>query len=147
MLSGVMFESGFYERTKCRKASHLCPVKGCRKHRTEGRRVCIMHYMRWWRFSNPDKAAFYNLKGHARDRKIPFTLTYDEFLDLYVSVAAFDGIPSFDRIDACRGYENGNVAVVSIGDNVAKGNRERKLPEHVQEMIRRARESAEEDPF
>ena len=44
---------------------------------------------------------------------------------------------SLDREDACGGYTSDNIRVIPIEENVAKGNRERHLPEHVRAVMAR----------
>lgn len=52
---------------------------------------------------------------------------------------------SADRIDATRGYEVGNIQFMTRSENIAKGNRERYLPEHIRHMVERRRSEVFDD--
>lgn len=109
------------------KAKHLCLVKRCRNTKAPNRRVCYCHHLQAWRLNNPDKAAYRTLKDHAVRRKIRFTLTFSEFLKVAESTGYIDHKGTFaddlqiDRIDALRGYEYGNIRVISCSENASKG--------------------------
>lgn len=146
------FTAGFYIATKGRKASHLCPVAGCREHHHKRMRLCSKHYMRWWRHSNPEKASYATLRDHAKGRGIAFTISFDYWLGLTDAFAYFEHTAdtfgdflSIDRVNATKGYVPGNMRVVTISENAAKGNRERYLPENVQELLERKRLNVRED--
>ena len=121
----------------------LCCIKHCRKdaatnaNGTKAKKgMCHGHYQAWWRKNNPLMSYFRSVKDHAAGRKIKFTLTFNQFKRI---------VPpnwrdlTVDRIDACKGYEWGNIQFMPFGENAAKGNRERHLPEHVQSILARNR--------
>lgn len=78
-------------------------------------------------------------KDRARRRELPFTLSFERFVDVLrrcngyceVSGIAFDFhdqariapfAPSLDRVEAARGYTNGNIRIVCNCVNAALGN-------------------------
>lgn len=147
------FTAGFYVATKGGKGSHLCPVFGCRNKRNGHKTLCAKHYMTWWRHSNPEKAAYANLRHHAGQRGIEFTISYDYWLGLTDGFAYFEhssdtfgGFLSIDRREASKGYVPGNLRIITVSENVAKGNRERFLPENVQALLERNRLRLREEP-
>lgn len=143
MISDKLRLEAFYEYKK-RAPEGKCWVKRCPNMASNGC-LCSKHYMRRWRHKNVESATYCTLRDHARGRKIAFTINIDYWKGLTDGYNFFQQkdrkeILTIDRVDPCRGYEPGNLRVVSISENVAKGNRERYLPEHVQEMLRRERE-------
>lgn len=88
--------------------------------------------MRLWRFNNPHRAAYGNLRDSARKRKINFAITFDEFVELVKHTCYMDqkGRERYcyhiDRIDVTRGYEWGNLQIITCSENVIKGNQERR---------------------
>ena len=127
----------------------FCWVKGCRKEGHSRKfHLCHAHYQHAWRMTNNDRSAYATLRDHARARKIPFTITHDYFQGLTDAYGYFKhegpGQLTIDRVDAARGYEPGNLRVISLSANVAKGNRERWLPAVVQDHLRRHREKCQE---
>ena len=126
----------------------------CRRIGNTGRTRMVVHTRctkcktRRWRVNNPLKDAYKNLRSSASRRGIPFTLTLRHFEDVCDSSGymLFKGCESndltVDRIDATLGYEDGNIQVMTRGDNAAKGNQERHLPSHIQEIIRRKKDLA-----
>ena len=132
---------------KVKPGPGLCKVKGC-SHKTGLKKggLCDKHHQQWFRFKNPKAGAYATLKGHALKRRIPFNITYDYFLGLTDACGYWDrdvenhgDLPTLDRVDPCKGYVFGNLRVVSHSENAIKGNRERHLPAHVQEILRRKR--------
>ncbi len=146
--SRKMLAEGFFQFKK-QAGPGLCWVKGCANSaHPNGSCLCSKHMMQRWRKKNPAEAAYANLKGHARQRRIDFTISKDYWAGLTDGMAYFepneDEVATIDRIDPTKGYVPGNLRVISMSLNVAKGNRERHLPEHVQEMLRRSREGKRE---
>ena len=129
------------------KRAGLCPVKGCAKRSgsSKGHKLCDKHRMEKWRKNNPAIAQWYILKDHAKVRRISFSITRAQFVEFCRVTGYLDRKGNerdswqIDRLDATKGYSLDNIAVVTTSENVAKSNRERWLPEHVQEMIHRKR--------
>jgi len=120
----------------------LCMVKGCRKdahHRKQG--LCHAHWQYRWRMQSPKRSAYSTLRDHAKARGLAFTISYDYFLGVTDALGYWlgDGVPTIDRVKPELGYEPGNIAVLSLSENVSKGNRERHLPAAVQAILERKR--------
>ena len=105
-----------------------------------------MHYQQKWRTNNPKQYAFRNLKDSALRRNLEFNLSFDYFRGLADGMQYFDRVceqrgevATIDRVDASKGYIEGNVQVISLSENVVKGNKERYLPEYVQALMERRR--------
>lgn len=156
-----LINEGFFEFKK-KAGDGMCWVKGCRNQSRDDRSLCHKHEMRRWRSKHKCSAAYHSLKFHAKERRIEFTITADYFRGLTDAYCFFDQgdseeILTIDRVNPVKGYVCGNLRVVSLSVNVVKGNKERHLPEHVQEMLRRQRVETraehnahledDEDPF
>lgn len=115
-----------------------CPVCRCRNaprnlsdHPTSTQ-LCGSHHKQQWRLNNPVHCAFDNLRASARKRKIVFTLTFDHFKTVILPTRYMDekGREKFclhiDRKVSTRGYEDGNIQVLTCTENVIKGNAERR---------------------
>lgn len=147
--SKQLLDEGFYEYTK-KHVEGVCAVKFCTNPTTQFC-LCKKHELRRWRTKNPKKAAYATLRDHARGRQLAFTISFDYFCGLTDSLAYYDqeaegrgDIPTIDRVDATKGYVEGNLRVISLSENTIKGNRERFLPEHVRSMLERKRIEAEQ---
>lgn len=152
-ISPELVKEGLFQFTK-EPREGVCPVRYCTN--PSGSKtvsgLCSKHNMRRWRKGDPRRAAFSTLRDHAKGRRIKFDLSFEYFCGLTDAYCFYDpeaedrgDYPSLDRIDATKGYERGNLRVVSISDNSIKGNKERYLPEHVRSMLERKR-IAEDDP-
>lgn len=112
----------------------ICPVRGCRRRRGNKKRLCERHAARWWRSQNPLRAAYLQLKHHAKARRRAFTITFDQFRDLIEPTRYLDdrGNARFclhiDRIRDEDGYVPGNLQILTCSENVAKENRRRFVP-------------------
>lgn len=56
-----------------------CATPRCRNKRKPDRKLCSKCNSRKWRQSKPITAAYHNLKTHAKERRIDFFLTIEEF--------------------------------------------------------------------
>lgn len=141
------------------KTPGKCPVCRCRKEprdigtHPKSHQLCGTHHKELWRLNNPVHAAYDNLRASARKRKILFTLTFDHFKATIEPTKYMDekGRTRFclhmDRIETARGYEDGNIQVLTCIDNVQKENAERRQ-RFVDEKIQgRAVEEETGDPF
>jgi hypothetical protein len=143
-------------RLKNEAGPGLCLVFGCRKKHVSEKHggklhLCPRHRQERWRKLNPKQAAFATLRDHARGRKIPFTLTLERFIQITDAAGFWDQDPashgdrlSIDREIASLGYTDSNVQVLTVSENVVKGNKERFLSPEVQAILARRRgETAE----
>lgn len=113
------------------KKHPLCQVKFCNRVSDKGKGhgrglTCIACRHRIARANNPILACYKAVENKARRRKIPFTLTYGHFEELCLRTGyhldrgreAAD--MHLDRIDALKGYEDGNVQVLTASENCRK---------------------------
>jgi len=111
----------------------ICVVKYCRKKRAVTSTLCAMHKMHAFRMRNPLLATYLRLRDGAKRRGLEFGLTREQFRELCEITGYLEGkgtsplSMTLDRIDARRGYVPGNLQVMTLRDNVAKGNREREI--------------------
>lgn len=89
------------------------------------------------RANEPIKYAFNSLKDSAKKRSIPFSLNFDEFKEWceqtgYASQKGTVRLTDHcDRIDDERGYEIGNIQLLSERENIQKQrNREKQTKEN-----------------
>ena len=127
----------------------FCRVKGCRKDGHSAKfGLCHGHYQHAWRLCNEKASVYATLRDHARQRGIAFLLSKDYFDGLCDAYGFFEARKgdkhgdtlSLDRVNCDLPYQPGNVRIVSVSANVAKGNRERHLPRTVQDHLREIRE-------
>lgn len=143
---------GLFEFKKS-PAPDKCCVKNCReeagnkKKKVKDHWFCHRHWQTRYRWKNPKNDAYRRLKDHSKGRNLDFTITLDYFLGMMDCAAAWDreaesrgDIVTIDRINAALGYVPGNIRVISLSLNAAKGNRERHLPDVVQALLQRKRE-------
>lgn len=109
-----------------------CKVRHCRAKARPGTRMCSKHIMQLWRKRNPTRAAFNTLRDHARQRRIEFRLSFEEFVEIiresgYAQNRGREaGSLQIDRIDGSLPYSRSNCRVMDSSENIAKGNRERR---------------------
>ena len=107
-------------------AKHTCVARYCQREPREGKRFCHKCASRVYRANNPMMYAFHNHRHHARQRGIPHTLTFSEFAELVEKSGWISGkgktaeALSIDRIDASKGYVQGNLQVISLSENSRK---------------------------
>jgi hypothetical protein len=141
-------EEGFFRYNK-RRIKGKCLVSQCGKSSNRDAILCARHSLQRWRSQNQEGSTYATLRDHARERGIAFTISIDYWRGLTDAFSFYSPpegeVLSIDRVDPARGYEPGNLRVVSLSVNVAKGNRERYLPEHVQERLERQRAQQQDD--
>lgn len=83
-------------------------------------------HIKIWRRNNPFKYAYQTLKDNAKRREKGFSLTLDEFKGfcLETGYMVLKGInaedATIDRIDESKGYELGNIRLLTVQDNAAR---------------------------
>jgi len=110
-----------------RKPPHKCRTKFCRRPHGAKSPLCHRCALRRWRTANPMKAKLAILRDRAARKKVPFNLTVG-WLTEFLTVNAYD--PKEHHIDREKpwlGYVMGNLQILSSGENIAKGNRERHM--------------------
>lgn len=89
--------------------------------------------MRLWRLTRPLEAHFAQIKDRASKRGHVFTLTKQQFIDLVADTGYLEGRGRkachlhIDRIDPARGYEPGNVRVITAKENCAKSDQDKRI--------------------
>lgn len=135
------------------KPRHLCRVKFCRKKSigaTTGNpqhgRLCYKHKDQLYRERNPEKHLFNNLRKSAKRRGIEFVLTFAEFLAFSKDKGYLDKHGkgkddlAIDRLDVNKGYELGNIQVITASENTAKRN-------WYDKMVREGKIKPEDNPY
>lgn len=113
------------------KKHPLCQVKFCNRISSKGKGhgrglTCMTCRSRIGRANDPIRACYKAVENKARRRKIPFTLTYGHFEELCLRTGYHldrgrEGKDMhLDRIDALKGYEDGNVQVMTASENTRK---------------------------
>lgn len=108
-----------------------CPLYGCRnKARCRGV-LCAKHEQQLRRRKNPAKSFFNQIKQRAGRRNIPFTLTFDQFIEAVAETGYLEGrgrascMLHLDRDDATKGYEAGNIVVRTARQNCQKSHEDK----------------------
>lgn len=93
--------------------------------------LCGSCYKAQWRAANPERAAFGTQRDHARARRIPFTLTFEQWWAVVEPSGYMGGRGCLrhqlhvDRLDPSKGYEVGNIRVITCTENVVRENARR----------------------
>lgn len=106
----------------------ICNEKFCRNAVKPRGKKCATCYSRIWREKNPTKAFYISQKAHAKARKIPFNITFEEFEKWAIKykLIGHTGKTKYayqvDRIneDDPRGYHIDNIQKLTQEENVAK---------------------------
>jgi len=164
LISNKTLQEGFFDYVK-HPIPGRCPVKYCTNPSAKDRAVCNKCKSRKIRSKNPQKDAYRNLKSHAKQRGIKFTITFQEFMEVAKDFPFSIHRTSFiskakdkrghhltiDRIDINKGYEPGNIQALTLSENIFKQHRLDYSPEgqHFKDLAeRQAEEESEEDvPF
>ena len=106
----------------------ICVAHGCMNSHSKKDRFCSKHRHRYNKWMNPLKYTFYKRKYRAKEREIEWNLTLEEFKEFcdetnYMELKGkMSHSASIDRIDPSKGYEKGNIQILSLGDNTRKKN-------------------------
>lgn len=119
-----------------------CWVRGCSKPHGYKRRLCSAHTMLKFRHDNPVEYRYNAIRDRARRKKIPMTLTIDEWWDfceknpdfLSTLPATKDTFMEVDRVDGTKGYHIWNIQPLTREENASKGWHERNDPQHQEHM-------------
>lgn len=109
-----------------KKHPSKCVTKFCRRlKRKKGAKLCSTCSMRRWRAANTVKAKLAILRDRAARKHVSFDLDAD-WLTEFLKINHYDStIHHIDRICVNEGYVKRNLQVLTVGENIAKGNRER----------------------
>lgn len=109
-----------------KKAKGLCVAYRCNNKHTSKDRFCSKHSKRYQKYTNPYKYTFHQKKYRAIERGIEWNLTLDQFIAFCDEHNYMDTkgktktSASIDRIDPLKGYELGNLQILSLSDNTKK---------------------------
>lgn len=104
-----------------------CITPRCTRPPRTDERICARCRDRIWRSRHPEHHLWNNLKKSAKRRGIAFTITLPEFQafaaaeQLVERVGRGPECATVDRIDATRGYEPGNLRILSNQENARLG--------------------------
>lgn len=113
------------------KPKHLCVAWGCKNPRTPKNRFCSKHNHRYQKEKNPINHTFNLRRSRAKERGIEWNLTLAEFKQFceennYMELKGKSaGSASIDRIDPNKGYEVGNLQILTLAQNSAKMHEDR----------------------
>lgn len=108
------------------QSTERCPVRFCRNKRAKDKALCHTHHSRSWRKRNPLTAAYFSARSHAKARNIQFTLSLEQFAQFAGATGYLNGSGTnghnlhIDRIDATKGYVEGNIQVLTCSENSRK---------------------------
>lgn len=105
-----------------------CCVRGCRTsvNRKHRKSKCAKHHIRAWADQHPLARALHNLRTHARERGISFSLTREQFRSFaektdYLSKRGRSSISlQVDRIENGLGYHAWNIQALTLRENARK---------------------------
>ena len=104
----------------------MCPAYRCPNRKAAKKGFCHRHNHVNQKNVNPASYTYMLLKCNAKRRCKVFTLTLEEFKEFCAETnyLALKGITktkmSIDRIDASKGYEKGNLQMLSVSANIKK---------------------------
>ena len=109
-----------------KSAKGLCCAYGCPKKKAERQRFCHKHKGRSNKATNLLSYTFIMLRGNAKQRNKVFTLTIEQFQEFcnktnYLELKGRSRFgASIDRINPGKGYEAGNLQLLTVSDNAKK---------------------------
>jgi len=113
-----------------------CQVCRCQNEGERGNRFCSRHYSMLWRFRNPEKDIYLNLKNNSKRRGKLFTLSFSEFLEFLKKNPEYltkrgrkVRSLTIDRIDNEKGYTAENIRAITLSENAKKGQKGEVDPE------------------
>lgn len=104
----------------------LCLTPFCRRKARAQRHICCTCQDRKWRERNPLRYLLKNLRGHAKERGITFTITYDEWVAFCLRTGYHEThgtepeSATIDRIDPRFGYHAWNIRLLTHAENSAR---------------------------
>lgn len=108
-----------------------CQAYRCKRKTKNKQSLCSRHYSLKWRYLNPEKYVYQNLKGNAKRRGKIFTLTLGEFMDFLKENPDYmkskgKGVKclQIDRIKNKLGYTKDNIRSISAKENRYKQHNE-----------------------
>ncbi len=111
----------------------LCCVRGCRHKPEKTGRFCRRCRDRRYKQTHPISYAWDKLKYNARRRGKPFTITFGYFEQWCLETGYIEHVGktaqalTIDRKDFLKGYEPGNLQILTNQDNGRKAHLDKKL--------------------
>lgn len=106
-----------------------CATPDCKNKRAGKANFCSTCRSRAYRAKHPGRAAYYNLKHRAKERKIKFELTRFEFLE-WCRKTGYDRLKgrhaegmSVDRIRENESYNINNIQMMTLSENSVKSHK------------------------
>lgn len=106
----------------------ICQAHGCLNgSRPGGDRFCAKHRKRYLKNRDPERYTYQALRSNAKRRGKEFLITLKEFREWcketkYMELKGRSKLKaSIDRIDPSRGYEKGNLQILTLQENGRKG--------------------------
>ena len=118
--------SDLYDLLPKKNNRGLCAVRYCSRTKLSSRSICSRCQRHRRRQNDPIGYTYDLLKQNAKRRGKVFTISKDYFRAFCLSTGYMDGkgkkaeSMSIDRIDPSRGYEPGNIQVLSLSANSTK---------------------------
>lgn len=107
----------------------ICITLFCRKKTTHNKRICPRCNKRKQKENNPIKLQYWNKKYNAKKKGKQFNLSYEYFEKMAIesgydknSGSKSSNALTIDRIDNTKGYEEGNVRIITRLENTYKRN-------------------------
>jgi hypothetical protein len=112
----------------------VCPAYRCNRPVAAKKKYCHRHHAKMFKHLHFAEYTYNALKQNAKRRGKEFTLTLEEFKTFcertgYLDLKGKKGTSaSIDRIDPSKGYELGNIQVLSLSDNARKAHTDDACP-------------------
>lgn len=109
-----------------KKRKGICIIKYCGNKASKRSLICSKHLQRRYRKKYPIKYAYDTLKTNAKRRKIEFIISFEYFKEFCIKTELLVGRGrtktsySLDRIDETKGYVEGNLQKLKVGENIKK---------------------------
>jgi hypothetical protein len=122
-----------FKEVQNRKAG-LCPAYHCPNKTGAKKKYCPRHHSQKTREAHPESYFFNLLKQNAKRRGKAFSLSLGDFKKFCADTGYLKNkgkkatSASIDRIDPAKGYELGNIQVLSLSDNSKKMHTDKDFP-------------------
>ena len=109
-----------------KKRRNVCVVSHCGKSTAKGYVICFKHKREKQKLENPSRYWFDVLRQNARRRQKEFSLTIEEFRKFCAETNYLElkgrsaGMYTIDRKDNKKGYEYGNLQILTVSQNSRK---------------------------
>lgn len=109
-----------------RKPKHICKAYRCGKKRLKGKKYCSRHMHMYRKWKDPIAHTYYLLMGNAKRRGKVFTISLEYFRkwckenDYIKKKGRMKKSLTIDRIDNEKGYEEGNLQLLTNSANISK---------------------------